>query len=69
MNDPCRYEFWTAERLSDTVAQAFPELVVRSERGATVMFGPVTDQAHLHGLLARMETLGLTVVELRRLPD
>jgi hypothetical protein len=27
------------------------------------------DDAHLHGLLSRFQTLGLTVLEMRRLPD
>jgi hypothetical protein len=33
------------------------------------MYGPVRDFAHLRGLLARFDDLGLTVVEMRRLPD
>jgi hypothetical protein len=33
------------------------------------MFGPVEDNAHLHGLLDRFQTFGLTVLELRQLPD
>jgi hypothetical protein len=65
-----RYEFLLPGRVSDTVLAAFPELTARlSPVGGTVMFGPVTDGAHLHGLLDRFQTLGLTVVELRQLPD
>ena len=34
----------------------------------TVLHGPVRDQAELHGLLDRIKTLGLELVEVRRLP-
>jgi hypothetical protein len=65
-----RYEFLLPGRVSEAVAAAFPELTVRtSPVGGTLMFGPVKDSAHLHGLLDRFQSLGLTVVELRQLPD
>lgn len=35
----------------------------------TVLHGPLQDQAALHGLLARLETLGVEVLEVRRLHD
>ncbi len=35
----------------------------------TVLHGPLRDQAALHGLLARLQTLGVQVVEVRRLHD
>jgi hypothetical protein len=34
----------------------------------TVLRGPVRDQAELHGLLDRIKTHGLELVEVRRLP-
>ena len=34
----------------------------------TVLHGPVTDQAGLHGLLDRIQSLGLELIEVRRLP-
>jgi hypothetical protein len=34
----------------------------------TVLHGPVADQAALHGLLDRLQALGLELVEVRRLP-
>jgi hypothetical protein len=67
-----RYEFILAERISDTARAAFPELeksdVLTCQTG-TVMFGPVVDRPHLHGLLDRFQDFGLTVVEMRQLPD
>jgi hypothetical protein len=35
--------------------------------GVTVLVGPVTDQAALHGLLAKVRDLGLLLLEVRRL--
>ena len=65
-----RYEFLLPGRVSDTVVAAFPELSVTTRMtGGTALFGPVQDSAHLRGLLDRFETLGLTVLEMRQLPD
>ena len=56
--------------MSETVCAAFPELHAQpGATGGTVLFGPVEDGAHLLGLLDRFQSLGLTVVELRQLPD
>ncbi len=65
-----RYEFLLAERVSDTIRAAFPELRAGpGPAGGTVFYGTVDDDAHLHGLLDRFQTLGLSVLEMRRLPD
>ncbi|QYJ04834.1 hypothetical protein KUV85_03885 [Nocardioides panacisoli] len=65
-----RYEFLLGVRVSDTVRAAFPELTATTgAAGGTVFFGEVEDDAHLHGILARFQTLGLSVLEMRRLPD
>jgi hypothetical protein len=34
----------------------------------TVLHGEIRDQAELHGLLDRVQSLGLELVEVRRLP-
>ncbi|MFE7777071.1 hypothetical protein ACFU5O_24900 [Streptomyces sp. NPDC057445] len=64
-----RYEFRVSGHLSTAVAGAFPELKEATVPEETVLYGPVTDEAHLYGLLARFQDLGLHVVEMRRLPD
>ncbi|MEV0961604.1 MULTISPECIES: hypothetical protein [unclassified Streptomyces] len=64
-----RYEFRVSGHLSPAVAGAFPELDEVTVPEETVLYGPVTDEAHLYGLLVRFQDLGLRVVELRRLPD
>jgi hypothetical protein len=68
--DEVRYEFVLAEVVSDEVLAVFPDLeAVPGPVGGTVMYGRVEDASHLHGLLDRFGQLGLTVLEMRRLPD
>ncbi|SOB85694.1 hypothetical protein [Streptomyces sp. 1331.2] len=65
-----RYEFRIAGAMSGlTVREAFPELESVFLPDQTLLFGPVTDEAHLYGLLSRFQALGLHVMELRRLPE
>ena len=40
--------------------------VTSDEHGQTLIAGPVTDQAALHGLLAKVRDLGLELLEVRR---
>jgi hypothetical protein len=62
------YEFRFRGRLSPALMAEFEELQLRAspERVETVLHGPVEDQAALHGLLRRIEALGLDLVEVRR---
>ncbi|MDW4903928.1 hypothetical protein RB628_00855 [Streptomyces sp. ADMS] len=64
-----RYEFRVTGHISGALAKAFPELTRETASRQTVFFGSVTDEAHLYGLLARFQDLGLRVDEMRRLPD
>ncbi|WP_267243402.1 hypothetical protein [Streptomyces sp. PR69] len=65
-----RYEIRIAGAVSEVVRhEAFPELASVVVPSQTLLFGQVTDDAHLYGLLSRCQALGLRVVELRRLPE
>ena len=66
-----RYEFILEARLTAPTREAFPELQESAaiEMPGSVLYGTVLDGPHLHGLLDRFQTLGLTLVEMRRLPD
>ncbi|MFE9680256.1 hypothetical protein ACFYXC_35940 [Streptomyces sp. NPDC002701] len=64
-----RYEIRVDGHLSDALAGSFPELEHVLMSGQTVLFGPVVDEAHLFGLLTRCQSLGLRVLEMRRLPE
>ena len=65
-----RYEFIIQGSLSEDVMAALPELSSTAyPTGGTVLFGPVQDEADVATLLARFADFGLSVVEMRRLPD
>ena len=65
-----QYEFIIRGSLSEAVMAALPELSSTPyPTGGTVLFGPVQDEADVATLFARFADLGLSVVEMRRLPD
>ncbi|GGW42287.1 hypothetical protein GCM10010503_18350 [Streptomyces lucensis JCM 4490] len=64
-----RYEIRVEGHVSETLAKVFPELDHVVVAGQTLLFGPVVDEAHLYGLLARFRSVGLRVVEMRQLPE
>jgi hypothetical protein len=63
------YEIRIKGRLSDSLIAAFEGLNATVEPVETVLHGPVADQAALYGLLDRIQSLGLELIEVRRLPD
>ena len=63
------YEIRIKGRLSDSLLAAFEGLDATVEPVETVLRGPVQDQAALYGLLNRIQSLGLELVEVRRLPE
>jgi hypothetical protein len=63
------YEIRIKGRLSDSLLAVFEGLNATVEPVETVLHGPVQDQAALYGLLDRIQSLGLELVEIRRLPD
>ncbi|HKE73543.1 MAG TPA: hypothetical protein VKB57_08005 [Acidimicrobiales bacterium] len=65
------YEVRVRGRLSRTLASEFEQLALATsvEPVETVLSGPVEDQAALHGLLRRIESLGLELLEVRRFPS
>ncbi|MEU1271109.1 hypothetical protein [Streptomyces sp. NPDC005799] len=64
-----RYEIRVEGNMSETLAKAFPELDHVLMSGQTVLFGSVVDEAQLFGLLARCQSLGLRVLEMRQTPE
>ena len=48
--------------LGDQFGVLFGGMRVSREHGTTVLTGPVTDQAHLAGILARTQDLGLDLI-------
>ena len=52
--------------LGETLLCAFPDMRAAAHGGETLLTGSLPDQAALHGLLARIEALGLELLEVRR---
>jgi hypothetical protein len=66
---PVDYEFRIKGRLSDSLSGAFEDFTAAVKPAETVMRGEVRDQAELHGVLDRIQTLGLELIEIRRLDE
>jgi hypothetical protein len=65
---PARYQIRVRGHLGATMLRAFPALHAETRGADTLLQGAVADQAALHGVLARVEALGLELIEVRRLP-
>jgi hypothetical protein len=65
--EPARYELRVQGVLEPRWSGWFEGLQVTSDGRETIIAGPVTDQAALHGLLAKVRDLGLELLEVRRL--
>ncbi len=63
------YEIRVAGVLPPEALLDFERLTASVEPVETVVHGPLQDQAALHGLLARLETFGVQVIEVRRLHE
>ncbi|MFH0518911.1 hypothetical protein ACHBTE_17290 [Streptomyces sp. M41] len=64
-----RCEIRVDGHMSDELTTAFPELDSFVVLKQTLLYGEVSDEAHLYGLLIRFQSLGLHVMEFRRLPE
>ena len=65
MPSPC-YEIRVAGVLPLEVLLDFDQLTASVEPVETVVHGPIRDQAALNALLARLETFGVEIREIRR---
>jgi hypothetical protein len=65
---PPNYEFLVRGHLGATMLRAFPALHAQTRGEDTLLRGSIADQSALHGVLGRIEALGLELLELRRLP-
>jgi hypothetical protein len=64
-----RYEIRVRGRVSDAALSTFEGMDFETAPTETVLHGPVVDQTGLHGLLDRIQSLGLELIEVRRLPS
>lgn len=63
---PADYEIRIKGRLSDSLTGAFEDFTSAVRPAETVMRGEVRDQSELHGVLERIQSLGLELIEVRR---
>jgi len=64
---PAHYEIRIDGVLDDRWADWFGGLRVTNDGAQTVISGPLPDQPALHGLLAKIRDLGLSLISVRRL--
>jgi hypothetical protein len=43
--------------------------IAPQDDGTTVLQGPISDQAALHGALNKIRDIGLSIISVRRMPD
>jgi hypothetical protein len=67
---PMRYEICVEGVLDPYWSTWFDGLAINNDASGetTTIAGPVTDQAALHGLLAKVRDLGLSLITVRRIP-
>ncbi len=65
---PARYEVRVEGVLERRWSEWFEGLEVESVGDETILSGKLPDQSALHGILDKVRNLGLTVIEVRRLP-
>jgi hypothetical protein len=68
--DPAADDFMISLRgcIGEGLMDAFSPLLATIDVGRTILRGRIEDQAALHGVLARIQYLGLELEEIRRLP-
>ena len=61
---PRRYRLVVEGELGPRYASAFDGMTLCARDGETEITGAIIDQSHLHGLLRRIGSLGLTLLSL-----
>jgi hypothetical protein len=64
---PICHEIRVHGQLGQAAHTWFPDMTIRHESGDTILCGPITDQAALHGILMRIRDLGLPLVSVRQI--
>jgi hypothetical protein len=63
------YEFRVDGLLPEWGRDAFCDMRIEEVPAQTVISGAVIDESHLHGIVAQLRALGLTVVSARPVPQ
>ncbi|MEL7433864.1 MAG: hypothetical protein AAFN11_07945 [Chloroflexota bacterium] len=69
-SDTTMYAIRVQGHLSPLWTDSFEGLTITLEEdGTTCLTGSLVDQAALHGVIKRIRDLGLTLIEIKQLPD
>jgi hypothetical protein len=63
------YRIVVRSELSDRYAVAFEGMQMETKDGYTILTGEIIDQPHLHGILDRLNGLGLELLSVQALPE
>jgi hypothetical protein len=63
------YRIVVRSELGDAYAVAFEGMEMERQDGDTVLTGVIIDQPHLHGILGRLNGLGLELLSVQALPE
>jgi hypothetical protein len=67
MDNPRIYEIRVEGHLADRWSDWFDGLAIRNDlNGETILSGPITDQAALFGMLAKIHDLNLILISVNR---
>jgi hypothetical protein len=66
---PARYEIRIKGELRQSALAVFGDFAAATRAPETVLSGALPDQHALHDVLARIQSLGLELLAVRRLPD
>ena len=69
MHTKAVYRIVVRDELSPRYAEAFEGMEMESKYGQTVLTGEVKDQPHLHGILERINSLGLALVSVEDMSE
>ncbi len=63
------YRIVVRAEIGQRFALAFEGMEVKISEGRTIITGEVIDQSHLHGILDRINALGLVLVSVQPVPE
>jgi hypothetical protein len=63
------YRIVVRAEIGERFAAAFEGMEVKIAEGRTIITGEVIDQSHLHGILDRINALGLVLVSVQPVPE
>ena len=66
MNALQYYRFTVEGQISESVSVWFSDMHISVDTDTTVICGALVDQAALHGIIARIRDLGLTLIKIER---